>query len=95
MFQFKGNATTRTLTDLHQGQIMTLLITDATENCVLEFQHNQSATWHTMPGFNGNHVSGVVVQDFRCVSGKMRVRFLAAPSAQYEMSLIATSAATF
>lgn len=86
MHQYTGNEKEHVLKNLEQGQLMTIVITGATENCVLEFQHMSDSTWHVMPNFDGTHADGVVVQEVRCISGRMRVNFADSPDA-YSLSL--------
>lgn len=74
---------------LEVGHNYTLVITNTSQDCVLEFQHGPTdATWHVYPNNAGVQAGGVVVLPFRCISGKMRVKFGAGTAADATVSCI-------
>jgi len=87
MFQ-KANITDQIieLRGLEQGQLVTIVITEAASDCVLEFQH-ATDDWRVHPGFGGNRTDGVIIGEVRCISGSMRIRFLSAQTG-YFISLV-------
>jgi len=83
------------IVDLQHGQIMTIVLTSATQVPVLEFLNAGDTTWRTQPGFVGTLTSGVLVQELRCISGRMRLNFASQPASNYHMSLTLAAAPTF
>ena len=78
------------------GQEYTLVVTNTDQDVSLEFLHGDDmATWWTYPGLVGTQVGGVVVIEFRCVSGCMRVKLAAAPAEEVTVSAIPVSQASF
>ncbi len=71
---------------LEVGQEYTLVITNTDQDCTLEFQHGNDATWRPFPGLTGTAVNDVIVLPFRCISGVMRVKFAAGPTGASSIS---------
>lgn len=92
---FITNERYQVLKGLEQGRKVTLVITGATQNCELQFQHGGDTTWYAYPGFSGAHAGGVIVENFTCISSKMRVAFDAVPTGDYQMNTIAEAVSDF
>ena len=87
--QHIGSQQVVNLHGLEQGQFMSIVLTEASSNCVLEFQHvTDDEKWNLYPGFVGMHDDGVIVERMKCISGKMRLRFLSAPTKDYLLSIV-------
>ena len=86
--QYNGTQQTINLRHLEQGQFMSIVISGAPGNCVLEFLHVEDETWRAHPGFVGTVTGGVLVERLVCISGYMRIRFLAAPETPYNLSIV-------
>lgn len=93
--EYTGILKERTLIDLQQGQTMVIVLTNATA-CILQFLNAGDATWHTHPGFTGTpNGAGVIIQELRCISGRMRLNFTVQPVTPYNLSLTWAAAPTF
>lgn len=81
------NATIVNLTDCVQGRLVLIVLTGVAANCDLEFQHAGDTNWSKHPGFVGTHTGGVILQEVRCPSPKMRINFGAGVPGDYHLSV--------
>ena len=88
MFHACTSNTILTLFSLEQGRNITLILTKATQDCVLEFKHSNDDDWIIYPAFSGIVEEGILIEEFRCISSNMRIRFLAAPTQDYYASMV-------
>lgn len=79
----------RLLDGLQQGQMMTIIVTNAPGECDLEFKHAGDPNWQIHPEF-GAHPSptGVIVQTILCPSATLRLNFVDVPSSDYHVSIV-------
>jgi hypothetical protein len=85
-FQKTTSAQTLELHGVVQGRRILIIVTQASANAVLEFQH-AGDTWRVDPRFAGLHTSGVMINEIMAPSSKLRLRFLTAPTQPYFVSI--------
>lgn len=82
------DAQTVNLQGMDQGNFMSIVLTGASGNCVLEFKNGGSDDWSIDPTFTGTVAGGILVERVKCLSASTRLRFLAAPGAAYWLSVV-------
>ncbi len=69
-----------------QGRRILIIVTQASANAVLEFQH-AGDTWRADPRFLGSNINGVMINELIAPSSKLRLRFLDVPTQPYFVSV--------
>jgi len=84
------------LKGLQQGHTMTLIMTNlGTNACKLQFKNQLEDVWYDYPGFDSVPFQGAIIQDFRCVSARMRVVRESVPTSDWYVTVIQTAQPDF
>lgn len=86
-FQKASTEQVLNLKGIPQGRDTTIVITEASQNCELWFQH-AGDTWRKDPRFTGVPTGGVIIQTLSAPSAVLQLRFVAAPTKTYYVSAI-------
>lgn len=68
---------TLVLENVHQGQTILVVVTNADQDANMEFLHAADASWRVDPRFNGARSAGVIIQEIKAASASLRLKFAA------------------